>query len=222
MWRQSLTNKGCIRKARQLTCCLAALWGNDFAGSVFARRHLMKLISDGLLRQRNGLMIYNKIERVLVITKQIFNYYNTNFSLEITSKVQNISQKYTFTHKLTTKRNFQTTSLFFSSTVTEWNAQDCGISKAAKNTCCLQNSIRRRYHRRQEVKQNLNLDVPCCLSAFWSFWTQPKANPIYNSSRVLFITRDKLTTCVVILSAKLNGHLWLHWSHLRKLVWISF
>ncbi len=85
---QSLTNKGCIRKARQLTCCLAALWGNDFAGSVFARRHLMKLISDGLLRQRNGLMIYNKIERVLVITKQIFNYYNTNFSLEITSKVQ--------------------------------------------------------------------------------------------------------------------------------------
>ncbi len=66
-------------------------------------------------------MIYNKIERVLVITKQIFNYYNTNFSPEITSKVQKVNQKYTFTHKLTTKRNFQTTSLFFSSTVTEWN-----------------------------------------------------------------------------------------------------
>ncbi len=73
----------------------------------------MKLISDRLLRQCNGLMIYNKIERVLVITKWIFNYYNTNFSLEITSKVQNVSQKYTFTHKLTTKRNFQMSSLFF-------------------------------------------------------------------------------------------------------------
>ncbi len=60
---------GCIRKLRQLTCCLAALSGNDFKGSVFAWRHLMKRISDRLLGQRNGLMIYNKIERVLVITK---------------------------------------------------------------------------------------------------------------------------------------------------------
>uniref|UniRef100_A0A671K6W8 Membrane-associated guanylate kinase, WW and PDZ domain-containing protein 3 n=1 Tax=Sinocyclocheilus anshuiensis TaxID=1608454 RepID=A0A671K6W8_9TELE len=76
----------------------------DFAGSVFARGHLMKLISDRLLRQHNGLMIYNKIERVLVIT--IFNYNNTDFLLEITSKVQKVSQKYTFTHKLTTKHNF--------------------------------------------------------------------------------------------------------------------
>ncbi len=104
---------GCIRKFRQLTCCLTALWGNDFAGSVFARRHLTKLILDRLLRQHNGLMIYNKIERVLVITKQIFNHYNANFSLEITSKVQKVNQKYPFTHKITTKRNFQTPSLFF-------------------------------------------------------------------------------------------------------------
>ncbi len=44
------THLGCIRKLRQLTCCLAALWGNDFAGSIFARRHLTKLISDRLLR----------------------------------------------------------------------------------------------------------------------------------------------------------------------------
>ncbi len=42
---------GCIRKLRQLTCCLDALSGNDFVGSVFARRHLMKLISDRLQRQ---------------------------------------------------------------------------------------------------------------------------------------------------------------------------
>ncbi len=102
----SIDIRGCIRKLRQLTCCLADLWGNDFAGSVFARRHLTKLISERLLRQRNGLMIYNKIDRVLVITKLIFNHYNTKFSLEITSKVQNVIQKYTFTHKLTTKRNF--------------------------------------------------------------------------------------------------------------------
>ncbi len=73
---------------------------NYFAGSIFARRHLMKLISDKLLRQCKGLMIYNTIKRVLVTTKQILNYYNTDLSLEITSKV---SQKYTFIHKLTTK-----------------------------------------------------------------------------------------------------------------------
>ncbi len=89
-WRcmKSNTPKGCIRKLRQLTCCLAALSGNDFKGSVFERRHLIKQILDRLLRQRNGLMIYNKIERVLVITKLIFNHYNTDFSLEISSKVQ--------------------------------------------------------------------------------------------------------------------------------------
>ncbi len=39
----------------------------------------MKLISESLLRQRNGLMIYSKIERVLVIPKLIFNNYNTDF-----------------------------------------------------------------------------------------------------------------------------------------------
>ncbi len=100
----------CVWKPRQLTCSLDALWGNDFAGSVFARRHLMKLISDRLLRQHNGLMIYNKIERVLVITKQICNCNHTDFSL--TSKVQKVSQKYTFTHKLATKHNFQTPSFF--------------------------------------------------------------------------------------------------------------
>ncbi len=58
-------------------------------------------------------MIYNKIERASVITKWRFNYYNTDFSLEITSKVQNFGQKHTFTHKLTNKQNFQMPSLFF-------------------------------------------------------------------------------------------------------------
>jgi len=75
----------------------------NFAGRVSARRHLTKLNLDRLLRERNGLMIYSKIETALVITKQIFNYYNSNILPEITSKV-------TFKAK--------------------WNTQDCGISKA--------------------------------------------------------------------------------------------
>ncbi len=121
----------------QLTYCLAALSDNDFAGSVLHERHLTKLISERLLKTRNSLMIYNKIERVLVITKQIFSYYYTDFSLEITSKVQKVGQKYTFALKLTTKRNFSCHLYFFSSTIMEWNAQDCGISKAAKDTSML-------------------------------------------------------------------------------------
>ncbi len=132
---------------------------------------------------RNSLMIYNKIERVLVITKQIFNYYNTNFSLEITSKVQKVNQKYTFTHKLTTKRNFQTPSLFFSSTGTEWNAQDCGISKAAKDTSMLPSKIDQ-MKASHETGSEANFGfgralMPSCLgmlppkAAFFSFWMQP-------------------------------------------------
>ncbi len=161
----------CIRKLRQLTCCLTALWGNDFAGSVFAWRHLTKLISDRLLRQRNGLMIYNKIERVLVITKLIFNYYNTDFSLEITSNVQKVSQKYTYV------------SLFFSSTVTEWNAEDCGISKAAKDTSMLPSKIDQ-MKASHETGSEANFGfrralMPSCLvmlppkAAFFSFRMQP-------------------------------------------------
>ncbi|KAK9957229.1 hypothetical protein ABG768_011493, partial [Culter alburnus] len=45
--------------------------------------------------------------------------------------------EYTFTHKLTINLKFQTPSLFFSSNVMEWNTQDCGISKAEKNTSML-------------------------------------------------------------------------------------
>ncbi len=73
-------------------------------------------------------------KRDLVVTKQIFNYYNNNFSLEITSKVQRVNQKYTFTHKLTKKCNFQTPSLFFSSTIMEWNAQEGSIFSVFSNS----------------------------------------------------------------------------------------
>ncbi len=59
----------------------------------------------------------------------------------MTSKVENVYQKRTFTHKLTTDRNSQTPSLFFILTITEWNAQDCGISKAAKDTSMLPSKI---------------------------------------------------------------------------------
>ncbi len=150
----------------QLTYCLAALSDNDFAGSVLHERHLTKLISERLLKTRNGLMIYNKIEWVLVITKQIFSYYYTDFSMEITSKVQKVGQKYTFALKLNTKCNFSCQLYFFSSTIMEWNAQDCGISKAWRiHLCCLLNSIRRRYLRKQEVKQYLDWDAPWCFPA---------------------------------------------------------
>ncbi len=159
-----MKSNGCIRKLRQLTCCLAALSGNDFKGSVFARRHLIKQILDRLLRQRNGLMIYNKIERVLVITKWIFNHYNIDFSLEITSKVQKVSQKYTFTHKLTTKRNFQTPSLFLAQPSRNGVHRIVGYQRQWRiHLCCLQKWIRWRYLMRQEVKLTLDSDVPWCL-----------------------------------------------------------
>ncbi len=169
--------------SENLGCWLAALRCNDFAGSVFAQRHLTILISDRFLRQCNGLMVYNKIERVLVIIKQIFNYYNTNFSLEITSKVQKVNQKYTFTHKLTTKCNFQTLSLFFSSTVTEWNAQVCGISKVAKYTSMLPSKIDQ-MKVCHETRSEANFEFRCALmlsylgmrppKTFFSVWIQPE------------------------------------------------
>ncbi len=93
-----------------------------------------------------------------MITKQILNYYKTNFLLETTSKVQKVHQKYTFTHKLTTKCNFQMPSLFFSSTVTEWDAQDCGISK---DTSMLPSEIdQMKVSHETEVKLTLDSDVP--------------------------------------------------------------
>ncbi len=115
-----------------------------------------------------------------MITKQIFIYYNTNFLLEITSKV---NQKYTFTHKLTTKRNFQTPSLFFSSTGTEWNAQDCGISKTVKDTSMLPSKIdQKKASHETGSEANFGFGralMPSYLgmlptkAVFFSFWMQP-------------------------------------------------
>ncbi|MGL5904535.1 MAG: hypothetical protein ACRCZO_17765, partial [Cetobacterium sp.] len=47
------------------------------------------------------------------------------------SKVENVGQKCTFSHKLAI---FGCHIYISSSTVTEWKAQDSGISKAAKDT----------------------------------------------------------------------------------------
>ncbi len=52
--------------------------------------------------------------------------------------------KNTFTHKLTTDSLLATLRrhlYFFILTVTEWNAQDCGISKAVKDTSILPSKI---------------------------------------------------------------------------------
>ncbi len=120
----------------------------------------------------------------------IFNYYNTNFSLEITSKVQKVNQKYTFTHKLTTKLNFQTPSLIFSSAVTEWNAQDCGISKAAKDTSMLPSKINQmKVSRETGSEANFGFGhalMPSYLgmcppkAAFFSFRVQPPSKLVSN------------------------------------------
>ncbi len=86
---------------------------NDFGGSI--------------------IMIY-KLERALVLAKKMFNYYNTKFLIEITSKVEKVVKQHTITQKLTTKCNFLMPSLIlFCSTIMEWNAQEGYIYVAFKN-----------------------------------------------------------------------------------------
>jgi len=48
-----------------------------------------------------------------VKTKQIFNYYNSDISLEMTSTMENVGQKRTFIHKLTTNHTFLDTISIF-------------------------------------------------------------------------------------------------------------
>ncbi|KAK9969668.1 hypothetical protein ABG768_027825, partial [Culter alburnus] len=59
----------------------------------------------------------------------------------MTSEVETVGQKCTFTYKLTTNRNVQMSYLFFSSAVTEWKTQNCGISLEAKDTSMLPSKI---------------------------------------------------------------------------------
>ncbi len=61
--------------------------------------------------------------------------------------MQKVNQKYTFTHKLTTKRNFQTPSLFFLSQPSQNGTHRIvGYQRQWRiHLCCLQKSIRWRY-----------------------------------------------------------------------------
>ncbi len=104
------------------------------------------------------------------------------------SKVENVDQKHTFTHKLTTNRNFQMPFLFFNITVTEWNAQDCGISKAAKDTSMLPSKICQ-MKASQETGTEANIEfgralMPSYLgmrppkAAFFSFRMQQSSEPV--------------------------------------------
>ncbi len=96
--------------------------------------HLPKLISDRLLRQHKSLVIYNKIEKALVITKQIFNYHNANFLLELTSNVE----------KVTNKHIFQMPSL---AQLSQKMHSIVGYDSQRRiHQCCLQKLIRWRYH----------------------------------------------------------------------------
>jgi len=51
-------------------------------------------------------MIYSKIEKAFVKTKQTFNYYSRNVSLEIILEVETVGQKRKFTQKLTINLSF--------------------------------------------------------------------------------------------------------------------
>ncbi len=126
--------------------------------------------------------VQKQTEQVLVISKRIFNYCNTDFSLEISSEVQKVHKR-TFTYKLTTKCNFQMPTLFyFCSTIMEWNAQDCGISNTVKDTSVLPSKINQ-MKVSQETGSEANIGFECALlpsylemcpskAAFSSFQTQ--------------------------------------------------
>ncbi len=91
---------------------------NDFGGSI--------------------IMIY-KLERALVLTKQMFNYYNTKFLLEITSKVEKVVKQHTITHKLITNCYFQTRPCVLQKCIRlkYLSQQDDCVHKFSLLICCL-------------------------------------------------------------------------------------
>ncbi len=100
-----------------------------------------------------------KIQRTSVI---IINYNNTNFSLELTSKVEKVGQSCLFTHKLTTNRSFYF-FLFFSLTVTDWKAQDCRYHRQRRiHPSCFQKSLIWKCLSKQDVTRSLDSDMPWC------------------------------------------------------------
>ncbi len=125
----------------------------------------------------------------------MFNYYNTTFSLEITSKVQKVNQKYTYTQTNHQTQLSDAIFIFFSSTVKEWNARDCGISKAAKDTSMLLSKIDQiKVSHETGSEANFGFGralMPSYLgmlppkAAFFSFWMQPRGAAIRYSGSVL-------------------------------------
>ncbi len=157
----------CVFSIRNFNLCNLKGNGNianDFAGSVYPQRYLTKLTSDRLLRPHNGLMIYNQIERALVITKWKLTYCNSNFLLVMISKVEkNWSKTYIYKQTNHQLQRFHAI-LPFGSTAMELNAQDCGISKAAKDTSMLPSKIDHIKASQETVSEaNIGLGRALCL-----------------------------------------------------------
>jgi len=101
-----------------------------------------------------------------VRTKQIFNYYSSNSSLEIIAEVENVGQNCTFTQTDQKPHISDPIFLFFfcfflaqlslngMHRIVGYQMQQ-GI-----HLWCLQKSIKLRYLMRQEVKLTLDSDVP--------------------------------------------------------------
>ncbi len=107
--------------------------------------------------------------------------------------MQKVSQKYIFAHKLTTKRNVEMPSLFFSSTVKEWSAQDCGISKAAKDTSMLPSKFDQKKVP-PETGSEAEFGLGRVLMSFlpWNVFSEGA----FGRSRCFPIQRDRSCTCM--------------------------
>ncbi len=149
-----------------------------------------------------------------MITKRIFNYCNTDFSLEISSEVQNVHKR-TFTYKLTTKCNFQMPTLFyFCSTIMELNAQDYGISNTVKDTSVLPSKINQ-MKVSQETGSEANMNVPCCLPTLRCVLRRQHF-PVFRRSRKILISWFRC----VYLGMELNQRLSYYWE-MRQSVLIT-
>ncbi len=142
-------------------------------------------------------MIYNKIERDLVITKQIFNYYNNNLLLEVTSKVLKVGQN----RNIYTQTSDDIFILCFQHS-RNGTHRIVGYQRQWRiHLCCLQKSTRWRHLRRQEVKLTLDLNVPCrptMKCVLWGqheiYWTQCIIQWVFES-RAISVSRLFWTVC---------------------------
>ncbi len=101
-----------------------------------------------------------------MITKQnIYNYYNNDLSLEI-NKVQKLVRNIYLHKNWPPNAAFRRHLYFWAQQSRNGTHRIVGYQRQLRiHLCWLHNSIRRRYLRRQEEKQNLDSDVPWCLPA---------------------------------------------------------